>query len=190
MRRKRPPAVRCWSGCLSKAAGAAFEDTWTLDKEDVAWMGLIADQHPALHSVITAAGDAHSTGMQSLMAVRLLEMRRVLTPTGSIYLHCDDTADAYLRLLMDAVFGTSGFRNSLCWRRATAHSDGKRYGRNTDTILFYAKSAKGFTWEPRAASTPKTADQIDRAYPSKDSRGHFRSENLRLPGVVGFHPPA
>ena len=48
----------------SKAAGAAFEDTWTLDKEDVAWMGLIADQHPALHSVITAAGDAHSTGMQ------------------------------------------------------------------------------------------------------------------------------
>ena len=165
----------------SKAAGAAFEDTWTLDKEDVAWMGLIADQHPALHSVITAAGDAHSTGMQSylrMMAVRLLEMRRVLTPTGSIYLHCDDTADAYLRLLMDAVFGTSGFRNSLCWRRATAHSDGKRYGRNTDTILFYAKSAKGFTWEPRAASTPKTADQIDRAYPSKDSRGYFRSENL------------
>ena len=69
----------------SKAAGAAFEDTWTLDKEDVAWMGLIADQYPAIHSVIEAAGDAHSTGMQSylrMMAVRLLEMRRVLTPTG------------------------------------------------------------------------------------------------------------
>ena len=46
----------------SKAAGAAFEDTWTLDKEDVAWMGLIADQHPAIHSVIAAAGEAHSTG--------------------------------------------------------------------------------------------------------------------------------
>ena len=84
----------------SKAAGAAFEDTWTLDKEDVAWMGLIADQHPAIHSVITAAGDAHSTGMQSylrMMAVRLLEMRRVLAPKGSIYLHCDDTAAHWLR---------------------------------------------------------------------------------------------
>ena len=78
----------------SKAAGAAFEDTWTLDKEDVAWMGLIADQHPAIHSVIAAAGAAHGTGMQSylrMMAVRLLEMRRLLTPTGSIYLHCDPT---------------------------------------------------------------------------------------------------
>ena len=63
----------------SKAAGAAFEDTWTLDKEDVAWMGLIADQHPAIHSVVTAAGDAHSTGMQSYLisskAVELVHMR-------------------------------------------------------------------------------------------------------------------
>ena len=165
----------------SKAAGAAFEDTWTLDKEDVAWMGLIADQHPAIHDVIVAAGSAHGTGMQSylrMMAVRLLEMRRVLTPTGSIYLHCDDTADAYLRLLMDAVFGQRGFRNSLCWRRATAHSDGRRYGRNTDTILFYAKSAKGFTWKPGAASTPKTVDQVTKLYPSKDRRGNFRSADL------------
>ena len=58
-------------------------------------MGLIADQHPAIHSVIAAAGEAHSTGMQSylrMMAVRLLEMRRVLAPAGSIYLHCDATA--------------------------------------------------------------------------------------------------
>ena len=93
----------------SKAAGAAFEDTWTLDKEDVAWMGLIADQHPAIHSVIAAAGEAHSTGMQSylrMMAVRLLEMRRVLAPAGSIYLHCDPAANSYLRLLLDATFGS------------------------------------------------------------------------------------
>ena len=72
----------------SKAAGAAFEDTWTLDKEDVAWMGLIADQHPALHRVITAAGDAHSQGMMNYlvsMAVRLMEMRRLLKRSGTIY---------------------------------------------------------------------------------------------------------
>ena len=72
----------------SKAAGAYFKDTWTLDDVDEAWHGEIADRDPALYSVIDAAGLAHSPGMKSyliMMAVRLLEMRRVLKPTGSIY---------------------------------------------------------------------------------------------------------
>ena len=70
-----------------------------------------------------AAGDAHSTGMQSylrMMTVRLLEMRRVLTPTGSIYLHCDPVASHYLKLLMDAIFGLRNFRNE--WRGAPSHA--------------------------------------------------------------------
>ena len=69
-------------------------------------MGLIADEQPAMYKVIEAAGLAHGKGMQSylcMMAVRLLEMRRVLKDTGSIYLHCDPTANAYLRMLIDAV---------------------------------------------------------------------------------------
>ncbi len=79
----------------SRAAGAAFKDAWTLDDLDTAWLGLIADRHPAMYRVIEAAGVSHSNGMQAylcMMAVRLLEMRRVLKPTGSLYLHCDDTA--------------------------------------------------------------------------------------------------
>ena len=152
----------------SKAAGAAFEDTWTLDKEDVAWMGLIADQHPALHSVITAAGDAHSTGMQSylrMMAVRLLEMRRVLTPAGSIYLHCDPTASHYLKALCDAVFGPSGFRTEITWQRTSSHNDGaqgrKQPGRICDAILFYSRGRK-WTWNP--VFTPYDQQYIDRFY--------------------------
>ena len=79
----------------SAAAGAAFKDTWTLSDLDVAWMGLIADEQPAIYKVLDTAGLSHGKPMQSylcMMAVRLLEMRRVMKDTASIYLHCDPTA--------------------------------------------------------------------------------------------------
>jgi site-specific DNA-methyltransferase (adenine-specific) len=79
----------------SEAAGAAFKDSWTLSDVDLAWIGLIAEKEPNLSAVIDAAGLAHGKGMKSylvMMAVRLLEMRRVLKKTGAIYLHCDPTA--------------------------------------------------------------------------------------------------
>ena len=79
-------------------------------------MGLIADEKPALAHTLNAAGFAHGKGMQSyltMMAVRLLEMYRVLKDTGSIYLHCDPTASHYLKQLMDAVFGVRQFRMKL-----------------------------------------------------------------------------
>ena len=103
----------------SEAAGAAFKDTWTLDDVDMAWHGEIAEQEPALYAVIDAAGLSHSKGMKSfliMMAVRLLEMRRVLKPTGSIYLHCDPTAGACLKMLPDAVLGRTNFgrQEGLC----------------------------------------------------------------------------
>ena len=92
----------------SKAAGAAFKDTWHLSDLDVAWMGLIADEEPSIAYLLDTARRTHSRGMQSyltMMAVRLLEMRRVLKDTGSLYLHCDPTASHYLKLLLDAIFG-------------------------------------------------------------------------------------
>ena len=91
----------------SDAAGAAFKDTWTLSDVDLAWHGEVAEASPALYAVIDVARQAHGKGMQSyliMMAVRLLEMHRLLKPTGSIYLHCDPTASHYLKLLMDTVF--------------------------------------------------------------------------------------
>ena len=100
----------------SEAAGAAFKDTWTLDDVDLAWHGEIAEQHSALYAIIGAAREAHGKSMQSyliMMGVRLLEMRRLIRDTGSIYLHCDPTASHYLKLLMDAVFGQQNFRNEL-----------------------------------------------------------------------------
>ena len=98
----------------SKAAGAAFKDTWTLSDVDLAWHGEIAEREPKVYAAIDNAGIVHGKGMKSyliMMAVRLLELRRVLKPTGSLYLHCDPTADAYLRMLCDAVFGRARFAN-------------------------------------------------------------------------------
>ena len=134
----------------SAAAGAAFKDTWTLNDVDLAWHGEIAESEQALYAIIDAAGLVQGKGMKSyliMMAIRLLEMRRILKDTGSIYLHCDPTAGHYLKLVMDAIFGGESFRNHITWRRTTAHSDSTRYGANTDAILFYTKGER-WTWNP------------------------------------------
>ena len=169
----------------SAAAGAAFKDTWTLSDLDVAWMGLIADAQPAVHQVLLAAREAHGKGMQSylcMMAVRLMEMRRVLKTTGSIYLHCDDAAGHYLKLLMDSIFGAPCYRNHLVWRRATAHNDRYNYGRIVEHILYYGKAENPY-WNWEAGHTPKTDEELKKAFPMTDAFGPVRSENLTGPNV-------
>ncbi|MDE2861355.1 MAG: DNA methyltransferase [Chloroflexota bacterium] len=152
----------------SQAAGAAFKDTWTLNDVDLAWHGLIAEEHPGLYSIIDAAGVAHGKGMKSyliMMAVRLLEMRRVLKPTGSIYLHCDPTASHYLKLLMDAVFGPAMYLNEMTWKRSSAHSDTRqgmrRAGKIRDIVLVYSKS-EDYAWNPQYM--PYTEDYLEAEY--------------------------
>ena len=152
----------------SAAAGAAFKDTWTLSDLDVAWMGLIADEQPAMYQALQTAGLTHGKGMQSylcMMAVRLLEMRRVLKDTGSIYLHCDPTASHYLKMLMDSIYGEHNFRSEIIWKRTSAHNDGaqgrRQHGRVHDTIVFYTNSDK-WTWN--SIFTDYDRDYIDRFY--------------------------
>ena len=130
----------------SEAAGAAFKDTWTLSDVDVAWHGEIAERYPALYAISDAAGLAHSKGMKAyliMMAIRLLEMKRILRQTGSIYLHCDSTASHYLKLTMDYIFGYAGLRNEIVW---CYHGPGsprmRQFNRKTDTILWYSKGEK------------------------------------------------
>ncbi len=127
----------------SKAAGAAFKDTWSLSDLDTAWTGLIAEQHPAIYKVLEAAQAAHGKSMQSylcMMAVRLLEMHRILKDTGSLYLHCDPTASHYLKLLLDTVFGQSQFRNECVWCYASGGVSKRWFGKKHDVILLYSKS--------------------------------------------------
>ena len=130
----------------SEAAGAAFKDTWKLSDVDEAWHGEIADRQPALYAIIDAADLAHGKGMKSyliMMAVRLLEMHRLLRPTGSIYLHCDPTASHYLKMLMDSLFGAEHFRNEISWRRSNPKSLAKiNFPNCRDIILRYSKSSE------------------------------------------------
>ena len=148
----------------SEAAGAAFKDTWTLDDVDLAWHGLIAEEHPGLYSIIDAAGVAYAKGMKSyliMMAVRLLEMRRVLKPTGSIYLHCDPTASHYLKLLMDAVFGPDNFRNEIVWERTLPKGlMTRRLPTSHDLLLVYQRSESA-TWNIDAVFLPYDENRLD-----------------------------
>ena len=164
----------------SKAAGAAFKDTWHLSDLDVAWMGLIADERPATAHVLRTAGITHGKGMQSyltMMAVRLLEMHRVLKDTGSIYLHCDPTASHYLKLLMDAVFGGANFRNEVVWsyKRYTARSN--RFQREHDVILFYGKHTP--TFNVIYESYSKNSGKRDSHYKQDEAGRWFRWQKLR-----------
>lgn len=151
----------------SEAAGAAFKDTWTLDDVDLAWHGEIADREPALYSIIDAAGVSHSKSMKSyliMMAVRLMEMRRLLKPTGSIYLHCDPTAAAYLKMLMDAVLTSRCFRNEIVWWYGGGGAGKKQWGKKHDVLLFYVK---GKTW---------TFNVDDVRVPHKWDQGQLRAD--------------
>ncbi|MCY4436926.1 MAG: DNA methyltransferase [Chloroflexi bacterium] len=166
----------------SKAAGAAFKDTWTLSDLDVAWMGLIADQEPAIYKLLEAARLTHGKGMQSylcMMAIRLLEMRRVLRKAGSIYLHCDTTASHYLKMLMDATFGAKLYKAEINWQRTTAHSDSRTFGNVCDRILFYGASPINAD----AIRTPLAASYVKSHYSFEDLRGRYRTDNLTGPGL-------
>ncbi len=167
----------------SEAAGAAFKDTWSLSDLDVAWMGLVADEEPEVADLLETAGRTHSKGMQSyltMMAVRLLEMRRVLKDTGSIYLHCDPTASHYLKALMDAILGRNQFRNEIIWERTTGRKAGRQYGRAHDTILFYTASSKS-TWE--APTVPQTETTVKGHDLMQDDGGLYRLSDLSGAGA-------
>ena len=189
----------------SKAAGAAFKDAWTLSDLDVAWMGLIADEKPALAHTLNAAGHNRGKGMQSyltMMAVRLLEMRRVLKNTGSIYLHCDPTASHYLKQLMDSIFGAGNYRNEVTWKRrygtfSTVHESNK-FGVVTDTILFYAKTQDTSFHPQFSMDDPQYQGYIAEKFRHVDESGRcYRIDNLANPAYrpnliyeyKGYPPP-
>ena len=118
-----------------------------------------------------------------MMAPRLVELRRVLKPTGSIYLHCDTTASHYLRLLMDSVFGKYQYRNEITWKRFNFHADAKRFGRISDRILLYTKSDE-YQWNPQR--TPFKKSYIKSHFRNVDEDGRrYRLDNLNPPAGRG-----
>lgn len=159
------------SGKESEAQIEAFEDTWH-------W-GEVAEE--TYHELVTESADEVSRAIAALreligtnqvmaylvmMAARLVELHRVLKPTGSLYLHCDPTASHYLKVVMDAIFGPRCFRNEIVWKRSFAHSDvkqgAKQPGRLHDTLLFYTKNPRQWTWNP--VYTPYNEKYVESMY--------------------------
>ena len=182
------------SGEESPAQIKAFTDTWewtqeserTFEQEIV----LNPETPPNVKDMITAfrqfIGSNAMMAYLVMMTPRLVELRRVLKSTGSIYLHCDPTASHYLKLAMDAVFGNENFRNEIIWKRTTAHSDvaqGARHmGRIHDTLLRYSKS-KHPTWN--TVYIPYDDRYIERIYRYSDPDGRkYQTQPLhaRKPG--------
>jgi site-specific DNA-methyltransferase (adenine-specific) len=132
------------NGSVSAAQIKAFEDTWSWDKKaEEIYCELIehgpkkvADLIQALRSFL---GSNDMMAYLTMMAIRLVELYRILKPSGSIYLHCDPTASHYLKMVMDAVYGVKKFQNEIIWSYRTGGVSLRRWGRKHDVILFYSK---------------------------------------------------
>ena len=128
----------------SLAAGAKFHDRWSWEKDiEGEWIDQIKTDWPAVSELIDAANHTWGEDMGAFlcyMGVRLMEMHRLLKPTGSLYLHCDQTAGAYLKTMLDAIFGQHNFRNEIIWAYTGPGNVTRWFPRKHDTLLFYARS--------------------------------------------------
>ena len=173
-------------GSQSSAQIRAFEDTWQWD-ENAIWTyeaevekgGPVADGLRAFKLIL---GDSNMMAYLTMMAPRLQELRRVLKPTGSLYLHCDPTASHYLKVLLDMVFGAENYRNEITWKRTFAHGNvGRNFGKVTDIILWYTKG-EIYTWNQLFTSLSEK--ELSNKYPFKDLNGRrWQSVTLRNPSL-------
>lgn len=167
----------------------AFDDTWYWDVHCDSHLQQLAQRHPVVHrllqALVEAMGKVQMCAYLVNMGVRLVELHRILKPTGSLYLHCDDSAGHYLKVMLDAVFGPKQFRNDIAWRRATAHNDPARYGRILDRLLFYGKSDAMY-WNGRGSAVPKGETEPAKACPAADEGTSPQSLILSPMGFTNF----
>jgi site-specific DNA-methyltransferase (adenine-specific) len=184
------------SGEQSQAQIEAFEDTWHWNESaerafDEVVTGPHSDAAIMLRAMRSALGENDMMAYLAMMAVRLIELHHVLKPTGSLYLHCDPTASHYLKILLDSIFGAHNYQNEIVWRRYKrpkgSQHKARRYGRSTDTILFYSKSDEHIFNIDRLR-TPIDDETIDKMYPHEDEHGRYMSGPLLRSEGMGLRP--
>ena len=170
----------------SLARGAQFQDRWSWqDDLHDDWLVAIQRDEPEVWQVVTAAKNVYGDDMAAFLCwlgVRLLEMHRILRDDGSLYLHIDDTAQAYVKTLLDAIFGRRCFRGQIVWRRYGSHNDARNYGRVYDVLLYYAKDGKGI-WN--GAYSDLDSEYVEKSYRHEDERGRYRTAPLHTGGLSG-----
>ncbi len=168
----------------SEARGGEFDDVWTLDDMKQEWVAEIEIRRPALYHLINGARLSHGeslAGYLTFMSIRLIELHRIIKPTGSIYLHCDPNASHYLKVVMDSLFGSDNFRNEVIWKRTGAHGSARRWGPIHDIILFYSSSARR-QWN--RSFQEYSADYLSEHYRYQDEKGNYQLVSLTGPGTT------
>jgi len=173
------------SGEQSPAQIEAFDDTWHWNESaerafDDVLTGERSDTAIMLRAMRSALGENDMMAYLAMMAVRLIELHRVLKPTGSLYLHCDPTASHYLKILLDAIFGAANFGNEIIWKRQNAKGLAfTRFAKNHDVILRYTKTGS-WTWNPQY--TEHNEGYVKAFYKYKDPDGRtYRLADLTNP---------
>ena len=177
----------------SLAAGASFQDRWSW-RDDIhdEWLIAIQRDEPEVWQVISTAKVVYGDDMGAFlcwMGVRLLEMHRILADDGSLYLHIDHTAHAWVKCLLDAIFGRDNFRDAVVWNRAAENLSRKKFRRAAETLLYYTKSDT-FVWNAQYEALDK--EQQARDYRYTDKRGQYTTtsctNNADRPNMVyEFH---
>ncbi|MCK5564067.1 MAG: restriction endonuclease [Planctomycetes bacterium] len=172
-------------GQRSAAQIQAFEDTWQWDQAAARAFQEVVESDggkvsQAMQGFRVSLGENNLLAYLSMMAPRLVELKRVLKNTGSIYLHCDPSASHYLKMLMDAVFGPECFRNEIVWKRTGSHGGSKRWGPIHDILFFYTKT-NDFRWN-------KTYQEFDETYLNdfyrfENDKGRYRLVTLTGAGT-------
>ena len=175
------------SGKEAEAQIEAFDDTWHwLRSTEKLFLDLLTTAPAPVSQALSAfhqyIGENQMMAYLVMMAARLIELHRVLKPTGSLYLHCDQTASHYLKILLDAIFNPLNFRNEIIWKRTTSHGNARiNYPNVADVILYYSKTDT-FTFNRSFISY--SDDYVKSKYRYKDPDGRvFRLDNLRNPSV-------
>ena len=173
-------------GSQSSSQIHAFEDTWEWNTDAMRAYEQIVEQGGRVADTMRAFKTfLFNTDMMAylaMMAPRLVELRRVLKQTGSIYLHCDPTASHYLKILMDAVFGPDHFRTEIIWKRTSSHGNvSASFGDVTDTILYFRRGDRP-KWNQ--VYEPYSEEYIKSHFSQVDSEGRrYTTSDLRNPGV-------
>jgi site-specific DNA-methyltransferase (adenine-specific) len=193
-------------GSRSAAQIQAFEDTWQWDQAaSAAYHQIVEAGGPvsfAMQAFRQAIGENDMLAYLAMMAPRLVELRRALKQTGCLYLHCDQAASHYLKMLLDAVFGPANFRDEIIWKRrvgmSSAVHESNRFGICTDTILFYAKSDEAPFYPQYNLDSPEYQQYIKERFAMVDEDGRrFQATSLVNPAYrpnliyeyKGYKPP-
>ena len=186
------------SGRESEAQITAFDDTWHWSErayEDLRQTAPVT-VCDLLETYVKLLGRNEMTAYLVMMAARLIELHRVLKPTGSLYLHCDPTASHYLKTVLDMTFGVQYFQNEVIWKRSFGHGDSTRtMGRSHDVIFFYTKSKK---YPLNRFYHEHNPEYLANFFKHHDERGVYKLENLTSPNprpnltysYKGYPPPA